>query len=99
MPEELKATIDEWRDKGVMISDEAAESVYKLCLRKMKISKVEDPDNYIFLLYPDEVKNFLFREAVNARTFLMMMEKEGCEYGKQGRCVKDCRQKDRCLIR
>lgn len=75
MPEELKATIDEWRNKGVMISDEAAESVYKLCLRKMEISKVEDPDNYIYLLYPDEIKNYLIQSAINTKTFFMLMKK------------------------
>ena len=79
MPEKLWETIKEWRDKGVAISDEAAKMIYALCQRKMEVAKVEDPDNYIFLLYPDEVKNFLFREVVNARTFLMMMEKEGLD--------------------
>lgn len=76
MPEKLWETIKEWRDKGVAISDEAAKMIYALCQRKMEVAKVEDPDNYIFLLYPDEVKNHLIREAINAQSHLMMLKKE-----------------------
>ena len=81
MPEKLWETIKEWRRKGVAISDQAAELIYHICKRKMEVAKVEDPDNYIYLLYPDEVKDYLFREAINAKSFLMMMQKEGaaCE--------------------
>lgn len=80
MPEKLWETIKEWRDKGVAISDEAAKMIYALCQRKMEVAKIEDPESYIFLLYPDEVKNYLFRSAINARSFLMLMEKEGVAY-------------------
>lgn len=80
MPEKLWETIKEWRDKGVAISDEAAKMIYALCQRKMEVAKIEDPESYIFLLYPDEVKNYLFRSAINARSFLMLMEKEGLVY-------------------
>ncbi len=76
MPEKLWETIKEWREKGVAISDDAAKMIYALCIRKMEVAKVENPDEYIFLLYPDEVKNFLFREAVNAKTFLMKLREE-----------------------
>jgi len=75
MPEKLWETIKEWRDKGVAISDEAAKMIYSLCLRKMEISKVENPDEYIYLLYPDEVRNYLLRQSINAKTFLMMHER------------------------
>ena len=76
MPEKLWETIKEWRGKGVMISDEEANMIYTLCLRKMEIAKVENPDEYIYLLYPDEVKNHLIRDAINAQSYLMMLKKE-----------------------
>lgn len=65
MPEQLWKTIEEWRDKGITISNQAAEMIYSLCLRKMEIAHVENPDKYIDILYPDEVENFLIRQSVN----------------------------------
>ena len=83
MHEKLWETIKEWRNKGIEISDETAKRIYTLCQRKMEVAKVADPDNYIFFLYPDEVKAYIFRSAINTRTFLMMKEKESaCEHYK-----------------
>ena len=65
MPDRLLETISEWRNKGFSITDEVAVAIYNLCLRKIEIAKVEDPD-YIYLMYPDEVKHYLYRKAVNA---------------------------------
>lgn len=73
MPEQLLEVVEEWRLKGVCISDEEADEVYRHCLRKMEIAKIENPGEYIFLLYPDEIKNYLFRVAVNATTMLRLM--------------------------
>ena len=67
MPERLWETIREWRSKGVAITDEAAHMIYALCMRKIEIAHIEDPED-IYLMYPDEVKNFLYRESVNACT-------------------------------
>lgn len=79
MPEKLWETIGEWRDKGVALTDEAAISIYNYCLRKMEVAKVKNPEEHIFLLYPDEVHDYLFRSMVNATIFLRMMKKEGVE--------------------
>lgn len=69
MPERLWETIREWRSKGVAITDEAAHMIYALCMRKIEIAHIEDPD-YIYLMYPDEVRNFLYRESVNTCTVI-----------------------------
>ena len=71
MPKELWKIVKAWRENGIRISDEDAESVYKLCLKKMEITKIEDKDSYIKLLFPDELKNFVFRHSINAKTLLM----------------------------
>ena len=71
MPKELWKTVEAWRENGIRISDEDAESVYKLCLKKMEITQIENKDSYIKLLFPDELKNFVFRHSINAKTLLM----------------------------
>lgn len=48
-----------------------------LCNRKMDISKIENREEYLPLLFKDEVKNYLFRCSVNATTFLRRLEAEG----------------------
>lgn len=77
MPEILKGIIAEWRSKGVHISDEEAEYLFWYCKRKMKIAKVSNPEEYLPLLYDDEVKNYLYRQSINATTILMKMKEEG----------------------
>lgn len=79
MPDGLRKFVEEWRDKGVDITDGDADDVYRHCLRKMEVAKVKNPDEYIFLLFPDELKNFLFRMWVNANTELMMIRREAGE--------------------
>lgn len=80
MPDGLQKTVEEWREKGIDLSDEETDEIYRYCLRKMDVAKVKNPDEYIFLLFPDEIKNYLFRQAVNAATtILRMLEKEGGE--------------------
>lgn len=70
MPDKLWKVVEEWRNKGAAVTDEMADDVYRFCLRKMEAAKVENPDEYINLLYPDEIKNHLFRLSVNATTIL-----------------------------
>lgn len=76
MPERLWKFVKKWRDQGVDISDKEADSIYRYCLRKMEVAKVKNPDEYIDLLYPDEIKDYLFRLSVNATTLLRQWEKE-----------------------
>lgn len=76
MPERLWKFVTEWREKGVHISDEEAEMIYLFCQRKMEVAKIKNPDEYIDLLYPDEIKNYLLRLSVNATTMLRRIKKE-----------------------
>ena len=76
MPERLWKFVEEWRAKGVDISDNEADDIYRYCIRKMEVAKVESPDEYIDLLYPDEVRNYLFRLSINATTMLRKFRKE-----------------------
>ena len=75
--EELQKIVDEYREKEIHISDEEAEQILWLCNRKMDISKIENREEYLPLLFKDEVKNYLFRCSVNATTFLRRLEAEG----------------------
>lgn len=77
MSEELQKIVDEYREKEIHISDEEAEQILWLCNRKMEISKIEDREEYLPLLFKDEVKNYLFRRGVNAVTLLRSLEAKG----------------------
>ena len=77
MSEELQKIVDEYREKEIHISDEEAEQILWLCNRKMDICKIENREEYLPLLFKDEVKNYLFRCSVNATTFLRRLEAEG----------------------
>ncbi len=80
--EELQGIITEWRNKGASISDEEAEYILWYCNRKMDVCKIQNRKEYLPLLYADEVKNYLFRRAVNATTMIRKLEKELKEEGK-----------------
>ncbi len=78
MIKELQNIITEWRSKGVCISDEDAEYILGYCNRKMDVCKIKNRDEYLPLLYADEVKNYFFRKSVNAATMLRKMEEDIC---------------------
>lgn len=65
MTEQLWSIIEGWREKGVDISDEDAEWVRQLCIRKIEMTHVENPEEYLPLLYADEVKWMVIGRAVN----------------------------------
>lgn len=72
MPERLWKFVSKWREKGVSLSDDEADYIYRCCLRKMEVAKVKNPEEYIDLLFPDEIKDYLFRAYVNATAWLRM---------------------------
>ena len=66
MTKKLLEIINRWRLAGVRILDEEAESVRKLCVRKMLFVKTDDPEGYMELLYEDEVKwKLVFGKSLN----------------------------------
>lgn len=73
--EEIAEIVDSFRNEVCDISDEEVEEVLALCRRKIRITGQKE--NYMKLLLPDELKNYIFRRAVNATTALRRMEKEG----------------------
>lgn len=77
MNEELKEIVEGYRTEGIHISDEEVNEILWLCNRKMEISKIEDREEYLPLLFKDEVKNYLFRRGVNAVTLLRSLEAKG----------------------
>lgn len=75
MTEELWAIINAWREKGVAISDDEAEQVRQLCVRKMDITGTENPDEYLPMLYADEVKwKLVAFRGINSMTDAMKSE-------------------------
>lgn len=72
---ELWEIVEEHRAKGILIEGEEVERVCGLCRRKMEICHVEDRKKYFPLLFRDELKNYLFRRAVNA-AMIMANKKE-----------------------
>lgn len=76
MTQELKEIVEGYRDKGVRLTDEEAEDVRKFCIRKMEVAGIQNKEEYLPLLFADEIRNHLFRMSVNATTMLRMMGKE-----------------------
>lgn len=70
MSKELLEIVNECRSNGITITDEEAENVYDLCLRKIEMNRIEDKEKYMSVLFRSEIKNYLFRRAVNATTIL-----------------------------
>lgn len=78
IPEILCKHISNLRSKGIYITDEEAEDVYHYCLRKMYVAKVDNPEKYIEVLYPDELNHYILRHGINASTILRKMEESVC---------------------
>ena len=76
--EELYKHVDKLRGQGIYITDEEAREVYMYCLRKMEVANVEQPDKYIELLYPDELRHYIIRHGINASTILRRMDDAIC---------------------
>lgn len=72
--------VNEWAREGIHISQETVEHLIWYCNRKMDVCGIENREEYLPLLFKDELKNHLFREYVNATTLLRMQkgECEGC---------------------
>ena len=77
MSEELQKIVDEYREKEIHISDEEAEHILWLCIRKMDISKIENREEYLPLLLKEEVMNYLFCRSVNASRFPTSIRNSG----------------------
>lgn len=73
MPDGLWKIVDRCRETGLSIANEEVNDVYRHCLRKMELSKIKKPEEYLFWLFADEIKDYLVRRAVTAKTTLRMI--------------------------
>lgn len=73
---EIDDTVSDWVKKGVHISQETIDYVLKYCERKMDVNGIENREEYLPLLFKDELKNYLFRQSMNATTMLRAAERE-----------------------
>ena len=80
MTEETWKIANEAREQGIELLDVEAEKVFSLCERKMEIAQVENREEYMQILFFDELLNYVFRRTVNAKTFCGMHaeQEEGC---------------------
>ena len=76
MPETLMEIVKAHRSKGIEIEDEEAEIVHQLCQRKMIVGKIADKEEYLPILFEDELKNYIFRRVVNMATLVGYITKE-----------------------
>lgn len=82
MPDELWKIVDRCRGAGLSITNDEVNDVYRHCLRKMKISKGKRPEEYLFWLFSDEIKDYLIRRAITAMTMIRTIKKEEVQYGR-----------------
>lgn len=76
MTTKLWDIVNEKRARGIPISDEEAKEVCELCYRKMEMTKIQNQEEYLPLLFEDELYNYLFGLVVNAKTMLRTIERE-----------------------
>ena len=76
MNEEMEQEVQKYRDKGIVVEQELIDYLIWYCHRKMEVAKVENRDEYLPLLFKDELKNYFTRLAINATTMLRMMGEE-----------------------
>ncbi len=76
MTQELWKVVGRCRDKGMLLSDCEAEKVCCYCYRKMEAAGIREQEEYLPVLYENELRDYLLRRAVNATTVLQMIGKE-----------------------
>lgn len=72
--EVVDQTMREFKERGFDISDEEILEVKEHCLRKMQVAW--KTDEYFKLLFPDALKEYVYRKLVNTISVLCMMEVE-----------------------
>lgn len=78
MPEEVRKIAEDFREKYEKFSEAEAEKILQVCTRKMEICQIKDRNEYLPVLYKDEVKNYLMMLGINATSILRKMEVEKC---------------------
>ena len=65
----ISEIVAEFRNSVFDISDEEVEEIILYSRRKMEVNGITDSE-YLPLLFEDEIKNYAFRNAINAITEL-----------------------------
>lgn len=65
----ISEIVAEFRESVFDISDEEIEEIIQYSRRKMEVNGIVDSE-YLPLLFEDEIKNYTFRNAINATTEL-----------------------------
>lgn len=84
--EVVDQTVKELRAGGFDISDEEVRQAEQHCLRKIKAAG--KGEGYFEMLFPDVLREYLFRKTLNAISLLSMMEVEDvqCMRSMEKRC-------------
>ncbi len=77
---EIDDIVSDWVKEGIHISQETVDYVLWCCERKMDVNKIENREEYLPLLFKDELKNHLFGQYVNVEAMLRIAKRkcEGC---------------------
>lgn len=79
MTDALWRIVNNWRRYGVLITDDDAEFVRQLCVRKMQFVTTEDPESYMELLYADEVEwKLVAGKMINDGAYSRMADGPAC---------------------
>ena len=76
MEKRLEEITGKFRENGIEVSEREAESVRSHCFRKMDMCGIKNKEEYLPLLYEDELRHYLFGKTINAITYLRMTAKE-----------------------
>ena len=76
MNQELWGIVIGFRDKGIQITDKEVNDICKYCIRKMEVAGVARKEEYLPLLFEDEIRNYLTSTLINAATIMAMETKE-----------------------
>lgn len=74
--EEIANIVEQCRTEGHRISDAEIDEIIQHCIRKMEVAGIEDKEMYLPMLFEDELKQYLIRDAINAVTLLREIAKE-----------------------
>lgn len=78
---EIKEIVNGFAKEGIHISQEIVDHVLLYSERKIAVNGIKNREEYLPLLFKDELKNYLFRQNVNDTTMLRAAERE------RGECV------------
>lgn len=76
MKKEIEDIVKRRRKEGDNITDEDVEAAIQFCMRKMDVAGIDNKEEYLPLLFEDELNHFLVRTTINVITILREMVKE-----------------------